>query len=91
MRYWIYSPLGVSAGKVAGITFIAGVTFLQAVAIEAVLTFFLMTAVFGTAVDRRAPKLGGLAIGLVLTMDISLSRDCDVKLATYKPIRSDEV
>ena len=53
-----------------GVPDIAGVTFLQAVAIEAVLTFFLMTAVFGTAVDRRAPKLGGLAIGLVLTMDI---------------------
>lgn len=28
VRYWIYSPLGVSAGKVASITFIAGVTFL---------------------------------------------------------------
>lgn len=53
-----------------GVPDIAGVTFLQATVIEAVLTFFLMTAVFGTAVDRRAPHVGGFAIGLVLTMDI---------------------
>jgi aquaporin Z len=27
-------------------------------------------AVFGTAIDRRAPKLGGLVIGLAVTADI---------------------
>lgn len=42
----------------------------QAIAIEAILTAFLMLAVFGTAIDSRGPKLGGLAIGFVLTMDI---------------------
>ena len=47
-----------------------GVTFLTAVAVEAVLTFFLVLAVFGTAVDHRAPKVGGFAIGLVLVFDI---------------------
>jgi len=35
-----------------------------------VLTFFLVTAVFGTAVDPRAPKIGGFGIGLVIAMDI---------------------
>ena len=42
----------------------------QAIAIEAILTAFLMLAVFGTALDSRGPKLGGLMIGLVLTMDV---------------------
>jgi aquaporin Z len=41
-----------------------------AIIIEAVLTVVLLLAVFGTAIDRRAPKLGGLAIGLAVTADI---------------------
>lgn len=47
-----------------------GTTIAAGVVIEAVLTFFLVTAVFGTAVDPRAPKIGGLGIGLVIAMDI---------------------
>jgi MIP family channel proteins len=46
------------------------VNFAQAVAIEAVLTFFLMFVVYGTAVDPRGPKIGGLAIGLTIALDI---------------------
>lgn len=44
----------------------------RAVVIEAVATFFLVFAVFGTAVDDRGPfsKTAGLTIGLVLTFDI---------------------
>jgi len=41
-----------------------------AIGIEAVLTFFLVSAVFGTAVAADAPKVGGFAIGLVLVFDI---------------------
>lgn len=37
---------------------------------EVILTFFLVFAVFGTAVDKRAPKLGGLLIGLTVAVDI---------------------
>ncbi|MEP0848667.1 MAG: aquaporin [Phycisphaerae bacterium] len=37
---------------------------------EAVMTFFLVFAVYGTAVDARAPRLGGLLIGLTVTLDI---------------------
>ncbi|MBX7110835.1 MAG: aquaporin [Dehalococcoidia bacterium] len=44
--------------------------FTQGVLIEAILTFFLMTAIFGTALDARGPKLGGFGIGLIITMDI---------------------
>ncbi len=40
--------------------------------IEAVSTFFLVFAVFGTAVDERGPfsKTAGLTIGLVIAFDI---------------------
>jgi glycerol uptake facilitator-like aquaporin len=42
------------------------------VTLEFIMTFLLMTAVFGTAVDERgkAVKIGGLGIGLTVTFDI---------------------
>jgi MIP family channel proteins len=48
----------------------SGVTIMQGIAVEAILTFFLVMAVFGTAVDERAPKVGGFAIGLTVALDI---------------------
>jgi MIP family channel proteins len=42
----------------------------QAIGIEVVLTFFLVSAVFGTAVSPDAPRVGGFGIGLVLLFDI---------------------
>ena len=47
-----------------------GATVAQSIGIEAVLTFFLVFVVFGSAVDSRAPKIGGLAIGLTVALDI---------------------
>jgi MIP family channel proteins len=47
-----------------------GVGPLAGIGIEAVLTFFLVFVVYGTAVDSRAPKMGGLAIGLTVALDI---------------------
>lgn len=38
----------------------------KGIAVEAVLTFFLMSAVMGTAVLRSAPPIGGFGIGLIL-------------------------
>ena len=46
------------------------VDFVQAVGVEAIATFFLMTALFGTVLDPRGPNLGGFGIGLILTMNI---------------------
>lgn len=46
------------------------VSIVQAITIEAVLTFFLVFVVYGSAVDARAPKIGGLAIGLTVGLDI---------------------
>jgi len=42
------------------------VGFMQGVWIEALLTFFLVSAVFGTAVSSEAPKIGGFGIGLAI-------------------------
>jgi aquaporin Z len=49
----------------------SGVSVGQGILVEAILTFFLMFAVFGNAVDPRSSKaLPGLMIGLIITMDI---------------------
>lgn len=47
-----------------------GITTTQALVAEIILTFFLMFVIYGTAIDKRAPKMGGLFIGLVITANI---------------------
>ena len=42
----------------------------QGIAIEGLLTFVLVMVVYGTAVDPRAPKIGGLGIGLAVLADV---------------------
>ena len=42
----------------------------QGIAIEALLTFVLVMAIYGTAVDARAPQIGGLGIGLAVLADV---------------------
>jgi len=46
------------------------ITLTQAILLEAVLTFFLVSAVFGTCVNPDAPRIGGLGVGLVIFADI---------------------
>lgn len=41
-----------------------------ALVLEAVLTFFLVFVIFGTAIDARAPKVGALFIGLTVSLDV---------------------
>ena len=50
----------------------AWLTLPMLLGIEFVLTFLLMTAIFGTAVDERGQvvKIGGFGIGLTVTFDI---------------------
>jgi aquaporin Z len=65
--------LPVSAGEAVsfGVPRIApAVTLFEAILIEAILTMFLVSAVFGTAVSSDAPNVGGFGIGLVLLFDI---------------------
>ncbi|MGE5092430.1 MAG: MIP/aquaporin family protein [Bacillota bacterium] len=60
-------PIGIARLVSYGTPMIANtITLPAAIAIEALLTFFLMSAVFGTAVLANAPRVGGFAIGLTL-------------------------
>jgi MIP family channel proteins len=64
-------PIGVSRAVSLGTPTIASsITLGQAIGIEIILTFFLVSAVFGTCVHPDAPKVGGFGIGLVLVFDI---------------------
>jgi aquaporin Z len=64
-------PSGVTKVMNLGAPSIAAtVTIGQATAIEAVLTFFLMSAVMGTAVSAAAPKVAGFGIGLMLLIGV---------------------
>ena len=64
-------PSGAVRVTLAGAPRIAdAVTFGTAVWIEAVLTFFLVCAVFGTAISPEAPKVGGFGIGLAIFVDV---------------------
>lgn len=48
-----------------------GISPVRGFLIEAILTFFLVTVIFGSAVDTRAPSgFAGIAIGLTVTLDI---------------------
>lgn len=82
-KYWVSQLLGATlAGLLAYFLFGKGVvilgtpgltakaTYLQGIAIEAVTTFFLVFVVYGTGIDHRGPKIGGLAIGLTVTIGI---------------------
>jgi aquaporin Z len=46
------------------------VSTVQGIVIEAILTFMLAFAVMGTAVDPRAPKIGGFGVGLIVMCGI---------------------
>lgn len=64
-------PAAAVRSAMLGVPVIASsVTLQQAIGIELVLTFFLVSAVFGTAVSPDAPRVGGFGIGLVLLFDI---------------------
>ena len=47
-----------------------GATIAQSIGIEAVLTFFLVFVIYGSAVDSRGGYLGPLCIGLTVALDI---------------------
>jgi MIP family channel proteins len=71
LRYAVGSQLFDNAGggtPALGLDVAVG----RGIVIEAILTFFLVFAVFGTAVDDRGPwnKTAGFTIGLVIAFDI---------------------
>jgi MIP family channel proteins len=65
-----FSDATFAATRGGGLTIALDVTGGQAFLVEAIATFFLVFVVFGTAVDLRGPKIGGLAVGFVVAADI---------------------
>jgi aquaporin TIP len=60
---WLPSSIGTPALG-------PGISPATGIVIEALLTALLVFVVLGTAVDPRAPRIGGLAIGLAIAADI---------------------
>ena len=65
-----YMLPGAAATTVGRPALGAGVDPIAAIGIEAILTAVLLIAVFGTAIDPRGPKVGGLMIGFAVAADI---------------------
>ena len=63
-----------------------GASAFTALWVEAILTFLLVLAVWGTAVDARAPRIGGFGIGLTVTFDILMGGY--ISGASMNPARS---
>ncbi len=69
LREFVPGAMDVSLG---GQSVAPSVSTTSAIAIEIFLTFFLVTAIFGTAIDERGTfkSIAGFGIGLVVTVDI---------------------
>lgn len=61
----VYEPLKLGTPMLA-----PDVSAGAGILMELIMTFFLVLVVYGTAIDSRAPRLGGLFIGLTVTLDI---------------------
>lgn len=61
-------PTALYGSMLGLLTLNPSIGVLQAIAIEAIITFILVIVIFGTVVDGRAPKIGGLGIGLALAI-----------------------
>ena len=72
LLHWFLGPasnLGATIGSLTPHGIVDG-DALKVVVLEAVLTFFLVAAVFASGVHGRNGNMAGIAIGLVLSMDI---------------------
>jgi MIP family channel proteins len=63
-------PALTEATRIGGQSIALEISATQAIGLEAIATFFLVFVIFGTAVDPKAPRVGGLAIGLTITAGI---------------------
>jgi MIP family channel proteins len=83
IRYWISQLLGgftaalICLGLFGRDVVVTGTPQLainlnaaQGILVEAILTFFLVFVVYGTAVDERGRRVAGFAIGSTITLDI---------------------
>jgi MIP family channel proteins len=58
------------ATRLGGQTIATEISMGQAIGLEAILTFMLVFVIFGTAVDPKAPRIAGLAIGATIAAGI---------------------
>jgi MIP family channel proteins len=58
------------ATRLGGQAIASEVSIGQAIGLEAICTFLLVFVIFGTAVDPKAPRIGGLAIGATIAAGI---------------------
>ena len=58
------------ASRLGGQSISSEITMPKAIVLEAIATFFLVFVIFGTAVDPKSPRIGGLAIGLTIAAGI---------------------
>jgi aquaporin TIP len=71
LRYaFEFDPSALSRTHIGTPAIGGGVTVTAAIVVEAILTIFLLWAVFGTAVSPLAPRIGGFGIGLMVAADI---------------------
>ncbi|HKU62418.1 MAG TPA: aquaporin [Gemmatimonadales bacterium] len=68
----LYPPAVLRATALGTPHLAASVSLTQGIALEAIMAFFLVSAVFGTCVHPEAPRVGGFAIGLTLAADIMM-------------------
>src|SRR2546423_7438619 len=83
IRYWIAQLLGAFVAAIICLGLFGrdvvqmgtpqlaiNLNGMQGILVEAILTFFLVFVVYGTAVDERGRGLAGFAIGATVTLDI---------------------
>lgn len=66
----VHDPAAIANSNLGQCVTVDALLPAQAIGLEAILTFFLVSVIYGAAVDRRAPKVGGLYIGLAVVMGI---------------------
>lgn len=67
---YVVGPSGEAGGLGATVGSLTNADAVKTIVVEAVLTFFLVTAVYASGVLGKNGNMAGAAIGLVLTMDI---------------------
>jgi|SRR5687768_3514537 len=67
---WLLPATLTEATRLGGQSIAAEITITQAIGLEAIVTFFLVFVIFGTAVDPKSPRIGGLAIGFTIAAGI---------------------
>lgn len=67
---WLLPESLTTATRLGGQSVALEISGMQAMGLEAIATFMLAFVIFGTAVDPKAPRIGGLAIGLTLSVGI---------------------